>query len=64
MSQLGWVIVENIVIYFLAGACFLMLDGWWKLLGLTFLLMLNLWTGKRARADAAALSSGSEREQR
>lgn len=53
MTQLGWVIIENIAIYALAGSCFLILDSWWKLLGLSFLTMANLWGGKRKRSDAA-----------
>jgi hypothetical protein len=57
MSQLGWVIVENITIYALAGACFLTLDSWWKLLGLAFLAMANLWGGKKPKMQAATDSS-------
>lgn len=54
MSQLGWVILENITIYMLAGSCFLFLDSWWKLLGLAFLAMANLWGGKKNRTAAAS----------
>lgn len=52
MTQLGWVVIENVVIYALSGACFLVLDSWWKLLGLTFLAMANLYSPKK-RLDAA-----------
>lgn len=54
MTQLGWVVLENIVIYSLSGACFLLLDSWWKLLGLSFLVMANLYSGKKSKTDAAA----------
>lgn len=46
--KVHWIIIENIVLYVLAGSCFYLLPDWWKLLGLSFLLVVNLYSKRDA----------------
>lgn len=47
MSDTGWVILENIVLYTLAAVCLFFLPEWWKLCGLFFLAFTNVGVKKR-----------------
>jgi hypothetical protein len=42
MSDYGWLVLENIVVYVAALICLFLLPGWWKLMALVFLAFANI----------------------
>ena len=46
MSDKTWFVIENIVCVVCATLLALYLDGWWKLLCILPLTMVNIWSRK------------------